>query len=401
LGIVSNWFEWPLGRPRILVTDAWLANAGDAAIAGALDDMLRGIAPQASIVHAAYHGDLLGRHLPGLSFVPPLDALLGTRWTSPAPGWEQAGRELVDGADVVISQGGGFLVEEYQPWTRIAALATVARSGLPLALVGQSVGRFGPASIGWDDLRAVFEAASLVVVRDRASLDHVEELGACGVVLGTDLSLQLFRRASNDEPEARLYPVRHGIGVVLSKHHPAADQRVMLAATAIRLLRLVVDSAGDEPITLWSTTQGLADQAGEDDARIAASAIAALDRSSRARVELVSGYVPPYRAMELVASHRSLVSMRLHPALFAAGSRTPFALVFGGQRSTVLADTGLQSCCADPVDRPTIDRVVRSALDPRADDRSAHERLQPLWTRLAETRVHLAEFLLKSGVAQG
>jgi len=51
--------EWPPGRPRILVSDAWLANAGDGAIALATQQRLERLAAQAAIVHAAYQGDIL------------------------------------------------------------------------------------------------------------------------------------------------------------------------------------------------------------------------------------------------------------------------------------------------------------------------------------------------------
>ena len=126
----------------MLATDAWLANAGDALIAVALDGMLREIAPKAAILHAAYQWDDFGPRIPVLNTVPPLEYLLGTPWMPPLPGYEQAGAQLVEEADAIVCQGGGFLVEAYSPRGRLAALADAVRRGKPVALLGITLGRF-------------------------------------------------------------------------------------------------------------------------------------------------------------------------------------------------------------------------------------------------------------------
>src|SRR4051794_25613154 len=95
--------HWPGGRPRVLVADAWLANAGDGAIAVATQERLERIAPGAAVVHAAYQGDLLADAYPQLALAPPLAGLLGVTPTIPEMrGWSgSAGEELVSAADVV------------------------------------------------------------------------------------------------------------------------------------------------------------------------------------------------------------------------------------------------------------------------------------------------------------
>ena len=54
------------GHRRVLVVDAWLANAGDGAISLATERRLRGLAPDASILHAADHSHLLADNYPEL-----------------------------------------------------------------------------------------------------------------------------------------------------------------------------------------------------------------------------------------------------------------------------------------------------------------------------------------------
>ena len=44
---------WPPGRPRVLVTAAWMATAGDAAFAIATEGVVRDLAPEEATVRAA------------------------------------------------------------------------------------------------------------------------------------------------------------------------------------------------------------------------------------------------------------------------------------------------------------------------------------------------------------
>jgi polysaccharide pyruvyl transferase WcaK-like protein len=386
--------EWPPGRPRVLATDAWLANAGDAAIALALDGIIRELAPAASILHSSYQHDLIGPRLAGLTCVPPLDALLGTRWAPPAPGWEDAGAQLVEGADLVICQGGGFLVEAYEPRTRLASLADVVRRGKPLVLAGVTIDHFRSAPLR-ADLHTVLAGAALTVVRDPMSLAHAGDCGAVDVVLGTDLALAFFTEPPPDRE-------RHDIGVVLTDHHPDAARRPQLADLASVVLREAVDAAAGQPVTVWSTVQGEPDVAREDDSRIAADAIAALSESSRATVRMEPGYIDPARAIEASATCRALITMRMHPALFAAGSGTPFALMLGGQRTGVFAGSTLAARVVAPSDREGISAAI-SATCGEAAPVPTWEALAPLRARLDDTRSRLAELLdrVEAGIEAG
>ena len=84
-------FDWTAGWPRVLVGDGWLVNAGDAAIALAVDRLVRSVWPDSAVLHASYHADLVADALPELAFVPPLDALLGVDGADPmADGWTSA-----------------------------------------------------------------------------------------------------------------------------------------------------------------------------------------------------------------------------------------------------------------------------------------------------------------------
>ncbi len=385
--------SWPSGHPKILITDAWLANAGDAALAIATETLVRQCAPEAAILHAAYHGAELGPRLPELRFTAPLDQLIGSVWAAPAEGWEEVGPTLVAGADAVISQGGGFLIEAYQPWSRIASLAAVTRQGVPLALLGQTIDSFVRPPDG--DLHQVMRDAALVVVRDGPSVAHATDLGACDVVLGTDLSLGLF-------PDPPTQHERRGIAVVLSDHHPERDRRARLATVAHRVAEATLAASPGESLTFWSTVQGHPELASEDDAILAAAVFASLSPAQRARVELVKGYVSPDKAIVLVRQSRALVSMRMHPALFAAALDTPFTLVLGGQKVEVLAGSHLRDRIVDPSAATAVlaGAVARSVGS--GGGSGQWMALDPLRIRLDEVRSRLADFLAGlPGTARG
>jgi polysaccharide pyruvyl transferase WcaK-like protein len=374
---------WPPGRPRILVTDAWLANAGDAAIAVALDDLLRELAPDAAVLHASYHHERIGPRLPALSFVPPLEDLVGVSAASPE-GWGRRGPGLVDAADLVVCQGGGFLVEGYQPTARLVALADVVGRGRPLALVGLTVDRFVRA-VNRAPLQVVLRGAEMVIVRDPASIHHAAECGATDVVLGTDLTMGMFLSPPPAGP-------REGVAVVVTDHHPSAHGRVEQKAAARHVLAEVRRRTGDEPVTLWSTVQGEPDLAREDDSVIAAELVAELPDDLRCGIHHQSAFVGPIAALDLVRSSRAIVTMRMHPAIFAAGTDTPFGLVLGGQRTGVFHDTTLIDRIAAPGDAAGATRVIERALGAPAAD-SPWEALGPLRLRYADMRDRLAELV--------
>ncbi len=370
--------RWPPGRPRILVTEAWLANAGDAAIAVALDRLVRRLSPTAAVLHAAYQHREIGPLVPELAVVPPLEELLGTPWSPAAPELADAGPALVEGADLVVAQGGGYLVEGYHPIARLGALAEVTRRALPLALFGVTVEPFRGA-LARRLLREVLGAAAVVVVRDDASCRAAADLGAPDALLGTDLAIGLF-----PEPPGAVAPTppREGVSVVLTDHHADVASRPARQELATAVLARVAARSEDEPIRLWSTVQGLPEAAGEDDEAVARVALDELPAHLAARVEVVGGYLTPERAIGVVAGSRALVTMRLHPALFAAGTGTPAGLVLGGQRPRVLAGTALGAWVTDGDDLAAVSLLVDRVLAEPCPARWRWEALASLRRRL-------------------
>ena len=370
---------WPAGHPRVLVTDAWLPNAGDGAIALAVERMIRAFAPNAAVLHAAYHADLVGHAYPELAFTAPLSSLLGVTGAPVLPhDWTaDESASLVHDVDLVICQGGGFLLEHYQPWERLFALEEVARSTTPLVLLGHTIGLFRLARAR-ALLRSILRRAQAVTVRDAPSLQHALELGMHRerVALTADMSFTLF-----DEFPRETTPAS-GVAVVLTEHEQlgGADTIETRRTIARQLLAEVVERTIDD-VVLVSSVQGLAHEGLEDDAAIAADAVAALPAAQRARVTTQVGYLGPTELINVYSRQRAVVSQRLHPALFALVRGVPAALVLAGDKARTLdgATLGALVCRAPHDDRARV-ACVEAALDADAP------RGRALWDVLAPTR---------------
>jgi polysaccharide pyruvyl transferase WcaK-like protein len=341
--------QWPPGSPRILVADAWLANAGDGAIALATQRRLERLAPGASIVHAAYQGDILADAYPSLALVPPLAGLLAVTPAIPEMGgWNRtAGRLLVGTADLVLSQGGGFAMEHYDPWDRLRAWELAVNMGVPLGFGAQSVGPFSRERER-ATLARVYGAARVIAVRDTESFRHVIELGAPPerVLVTADEAFSLPAPASAPDH-------RGGLACALSAHPQArADGSVVAPGPPHALARLVsglLRLAHGEHVTLVSTQQGLGDlgRSLEDDAELAARVVASMPADDAARVRVVDGYVPPERFTAIARSHRGLVAMRMHAAILALGAGVPTVLLNDSFKVTgMFAMVGLEGVLA-------------------------------------------------------
>jgi polysaccharide pyruvyl transferase WcaK-like protein len=324
---------WPEGRPRVLVSDCWPTNAGDAAIALATDALVRRLAPGAAVVHAAYDADRAASLYPDVRWVASLESLVGSRWAGPAPGLAEAGPAFVAGADLVISQGGGFLHDAYRPWARIDALARASDARVPVVVYGQTIGDLRLA-FARRALAGVLRSARLVVVRDPWSRLHVLSLGACPdrILLGTDTALALARppASSGARPAGPVDVVLGGEPLPSSPRARGPLASALLAAVARRL--------PGERLRVWSSVQGIPGRA-DDDVTVAAG-VAALPREARDRVEVVAGHVDARRMVALAGEGAAMVAMRFHPALLAAAQGVATVLLLDDAKADALSGFG-------------------------------------------------------------
>jgi polysaccharide pyruvyl transferase WcaK-like protein len=310
--------------------------------------------------------------------VPPVDALLGILPDAPEMrGWSPGHADgFIADADAVLSQGGGFLLEAYQPWTRLRAYELIIHRGLPLALANLSIGQFHQARERRLLRHALMKAAA-IGLRDADCAGTLIEL--CGrtegVVHGADAVFGLFSEPPPAVPQ-------HGVALVISagrnvgRNGVTVDPREHME-TLEGLLRLTIELGGGEPVTVLSTAPGLSgpSRGEEDDVSLAAEVIDAVGDD---RVVQHRDYLAPMACASLIARHRALISMRLHPVIFGPAAGVPSPLCNGSAKATsMLPRLGLADVLAPGLEDPSGLSVALDRLRPPGPVRGL-----ALWRRL-------------------
>jgi len=358
--------------PVILLTDGWLANSGDTAIYIATTRSLQRLLPGARVAIAAHHRELVGDRYPELDLVPPLDSLAGVRWpwTTEADLSEREVIErVVDEADVVLAAGGGYLLERYGPENRIRGYEELLARGKRLMFYAQSIGEFRDRELG-NRLRAVLEAAELVIVRDEPSLEVVRaQRDPENVHLTADEAFLFSTPHRPWRPRSLLATVsahaweRRGLD-------DEFDQRSHLPALAAALNRLL-ESGAIQEVTLASTTQGLGgpDWALEDDAMEAQEVYDAIDSRRQDRVDLAPGYLRPDEFAVIARRHAVALSMRMHGAILAATAETPVLIANASDKARALSERtggGIRGI-ENRADLDRLDELLAPMLDERRE----------------------------------
>lgn len=378
-------------RPVILVTEGWLANAGDVASYVATTRSLQRAMPGARVAISAHHRSLVGGLYPELDLVPPLDPLIGTSfpWTSKEDVAERdLLEEVVEEADLVLAAGGGYLLERYGPEARIRGFEQMLERGKRLMFYSQSIGTFREPSLG-GRLQAVLQAAELVLVRDEISLEIVQgQRPTEGVHLTAD--------------EAFLFPSVRGIArprslLVSASPHPwerggddelPAETFIADLAAAVSSL---LSSKAARSITFASTAQGFGGKlALEDDALIAKAVLVKVPAHQRDRITIHSDYLTPWQYAELAARHTALVSMRMHGAILAATAGTPVLMANASDKARALAERtgGGMRGIAERSDLARLDELAAPLLEEPREARlrqnAAVDQMRSLARRNAE-----------------
>ena len=373
---------WASGGPRVLLTDCWLQNAGDAAIAVAMQRIIRRAVPDAVIVHAAYGADAVAGRYDELEIVPPIDQLVGTRW---AEGTAE-GTEFVAAADVVVSQGGGFLragtgrgpastrssgsprsgpgrgcsARRSACSTRRSPGAACARCSPPPRRWWSGTARHAPARSSSEPTRTACCWAPTSPSPSRSTRPTPADL------------------AARDVPAARAVPTDDPVGLVLSDH-VVPGEVPNRGGVATTLLDAVL-AATDRDVVVWSSSQGIPGDS--DDDVVARHAVAGLPRSMRSRVRVVEGHLDAYDLLRWSTAFSSLVSMRFHPALLAAAAGIPSVLVMADGKTSFFDGSAMAHRIARRQDPRTLADVVALAV-PGPERSTGTALLGPVLDRVA------------------
>ncbi|MBA2665306.1 MAG: polysaccharide pyruvyl transferase family protein [Bradymonadaceae bacterium] len=231
-------------------------------------------------------------------------------------------------ADLIVSTGGTYLVENYDLMHRVFDFEIALITGRPLVFYTQSLGPFKNKA-NRRTLARIFNRASLVLLRDELSRRHLLEIGVAANKLhvSADAVFALAdphrkpRRAS--KPSAKR-PLRVAISVRDWVHFVGTDREqgmanyreALVAATAY-----LVQTHGAE-VTYVSTCQGIAEY-WTHDSRVAHAIVDTLGPTTRSKVIVDEAFHTPEQLVELLSGFDLVIATRMHMAILALVAGTP------------------------------------------------------------------------------
>jgi colanic acid/amylovoran biosynthesis protein len=347
---------------RVLITNTVALNGGDGAILESIAHVLRAhLGPDTEFVAHDAQPDVAPRYYPDIIFRPSIGPLLTRRVVrrgvllqrrlrreltlratggrsgpgrllarvATPPELRAAVRDYTD-SDLIVSTGGTYLVEHYDLEARIFTLEAALASGKPLVLYTQSLGPFrSPTNI--QALRRVLPAASLVLLRDRLSQDHLREAGidTTNTVVAPDV---VFSMADPARLAAAARPTgmptdrapRVAISVREWKHFRdgSGDDGMRGYVEAVQAaVTQLVERYGAE-VTFLSTCQGIPEY-WTDDSALAVAIAESLPPAVRASVTVDRAFYPPRALQAKLATFDAVVTTRMHMAIIALTAGTP------------------------------------------------------------------------------
>lgn len=333
---------------KILITNIVTLNAGDAAILYAMIDVLRAaFGNDTEFLVYDKHGDAPARYYPELEFrkllyltreSPEISFKLG-RWAIKhnlpllprllLNSTER--RDLLEykNADLIVSSGGTYLVENYSLAARIFDYQISLYFSKPLVFFTQSLGPFADPS-NRKALKPIFDQSIAILVRDERSLRNVADLGTnrTKIHVAADAA---FALSDMDALESAKLPVarsRERLRVAISvrewKHFKSVDpaQGMEQYIDALHSVTQHLVEQHDAEITYLSTCQGMPEY-WADDAKLAQQIVDGLPQTTRQSVSVDAGFHHPAELAGMLKHYDLVIATRMHMAIMALGVGTP------------------------------------------------------------------------------
>jgi len=333
---------------KILITNIVTLNVGDAAILYAMIDVLRAaFGNDTEFVVYDKHGDAPARYYPELEFrkllyltreSPEISFKLG-RWAIKQnlpllPRLLLSNTERRDlleykNADLIVSSGGTYLVENYSLAARIFDYQISLYFDRPLVFFTQSLGPFADAS-NRKALTPIFDRSIAILVRDEQSLRNVTDLGISKtkIHVAADAAFALSDLEALESARLPVARSRETLRVAISvrewKHFKSGDpaQGMKQYVDALRAVSRHLVEKHNAEITYLSTCQGMPEY-WTDDAKLAQEIVDGLTETTRRSVSVDASFHHPADLAKMLKHYDLVIATRMHMAIMALGVGTP------------------------------------------------------------------------------
>jgi len=231
-------------------------------------------------------------------------------------------------ADLIVSTGGTYLIENYSLTARILDYKISLWLKKPLVFFTQSLGPFSNRS-NRNTFKKIFDQACAILLRDFQSLEHLRQIGVQNrnIYVTPDAAFALLDGSSVSESRYKASPsTAPKIAISVRKwekyknKNPVLGQRNYLHA--IRDLTIYLVDTYEADITFISTCQGIPEYF-LDDSMVALDIVGMLSPRVTQAVKVDREFHTPEDLTEILKMYDMVVATRLHMAILSLGIGTP------------------------------------------------------------------------------
>ncbi|AZO51952.1 MAG: colanic acid biosynthesis glycosyl transferase [Mesorhizobium sp.] len=235
--------------------------------------------------------------------------------------------DIYRSADLVVTTGGTYLVENYNLERRLNQFRVDAILGKDPVFFTQSLGPFNK-SYNRQELTPILDRSPLILLRDERSrnhiLDMVKEPGKCHVVADAVFALadtdRIGKRLASAQP-----PVETGRVAISVRHWNYVndgEDGMRRYLDSVREIATILVRDHAKEVTFVSTCQGVPEYA-HDDSKTARAIVAELDPEIAKYVSVDASFHTPDQLMALVKGFDFVVATRMHMMIMSLCVGTP------------------------------------------------------------------------------
>lgn len=294
-----------------------------------------------------------------------------------------------ESADIIISTGGTYLVDNYDFSSRIFDYKISLLMGKPLVFFTQSLGPFSNRR-NRIALSKIFSGALIILLRDEKSREHLMDLGVdmCKVYVFPDIAFALPINEIPKKDIARMFYQKQSLNVGISVRYWSFFKQVdktigmknyieVISKTVTHLINKYNSS-----ITFISTCQGIPEY-WADDSKVALEIWRGLPDNVKKSVRVDHSFHTLSELLGILASFDMVIATRMHMAILSLIAGTPvLSIAYEFKTKELFKQLGLAEWTQDieTLEAETFQKVLDSFL------RQFPENSEAVFNRVAEER---------------
>ncbi len=283
-------------------------------------------------------------------------------------------------ADLILSTGGTYLIENYDLNSAIYNYRLALSTGKPLGFFTQTLGPYRQPR-NREAFAKIFSSARLILLRDERSKEHVVDLGVSPekITLAADAAFVLAQPRDGQRSDIvkngqSEQPLRIAISVRSMKFfHPEMVElyfESMVKATCISVEEFGAD------VVFLSTCQGI-EEYWTNDADTADEVVARLPNKIRQSVTVDRQFRQPMEVVSVYQAFDAVIATRMHAAILALCAGTPtLGIAYEFKMEELFKNIGMPELVVNVEELANIDIDEKIKLLLTQGERSPHRAIE-------------------------